>query len=189
MRAVSECGWGSGSLGCEHRLCGSSVATRGHLARRMTPRDNRFRAEEPEPPSCRRHTSEGPSEKPGQSHSLFPPPRPCAAVQEAFKHPMTADRKARSTGSLWREVGGGVSSRPPHSHPTSSTPHKLHQLPLCAGVHSVDGPEGGRKLFSFLGGQPSELKPPFVHQLPKLTLKNTSQCGFKWFSVILSSFQ
>lgn len=101
----------------------------------------------------------------------------------------TADRKARSTGSLWREVGGGVSSRPPHSHPTSSTPHKLHQLPLCAGVHSVDGPEGGRKLFSFLGGQPSELKPPFVHQLPKLTLKNTSQCGFKWFSVILSSFQ
>lgn len=89
VRAVSECGWGSGSLGCEHRLCGSSVATRGHLARRMTPRDNRFRAEEPEPPSCRRHTSEGPSEKPGQSHSLFPPPRPCAAVQEAFKHPMT----------------------------------------------------------------------------------------------------
>lgn len=31
VRAVGECGWGSGSLGCEHRLCGSSVATRGHL--------------------------------------------------------------------------------------------------------------------------------------------------------------
>ena len=119
-RAVSECGWGSGYLSCRHRLCGSSVATWGHSARRMTPRDNRFRAEEPEPPSCSRHTSEGPSEKPGQSHSLFSPPRPWAAVQEAFKHPVTwpslgtqlITRSGAQAPSGW-SLGVGYPAGPP----------------------------------------------------------------------------
>ena len=122
MRAVSECGWGSGCLSCRHRLCGSSVATWGHSARHMTPRDNRFRAEEPEPPSCSRHTSEGPSEKPGQSHSLFSPPRPWAAVQEAFKHPVTwpsletqlitrSGAQAPSGWSLWVGYPAGPPTR------------------------------------------------------------------------------
>ena len=55
----------------------------------LAPRDDRFRAEEPQPPSCGRHSSEGPSEKPGRSHTVLSPPRPRAAVREAFRHPVT----------------------------------------------------------------------------------------------------
>lgn len=145
VRAVGECGQDSWSLGCGHRLRGSGAATRCHPARRVTPRDNRFRAEEPQPPSCGRHTSEGPSEKPGGSDSVFSLPRPWAAVREAFKYPVTWSslgtqliaRLSAQAPSGWR-LGVGSPAGPPHPHPTAPTPHQLHQLQLCAGIHSDD---------------------------------------------------